>query len=538
MNEWNDSLTADCLWSNVNFGEAVTEVMTPLTWSVIQFTLDDWVFLPDRPTVGVIGGRPYLNISVFATLFYGMGRKRQDLLDFMESTIYMQLPDKMPIPALPVSRGMLLRGMLGALWVQARQGLGVRQARSYVKGNRSWFRGVRDAIQTQWSEAALVSLWRYEMRAHIKRGVWCVLGSASYSADYTMKLRRELANLVGPEDANLLIANLGDENAPLESLGPMANLVKLARGEISRAAYLDQYGHRGPQEFELSVPRPAEDPTWLKGELARLRQSPVDLDMLMAKQRQAFQAAWERLEAAAPRAAGRLRRKMRESARRARLREEARSAYTRDRWSIRLLALRAGELTGLGDRVFFLTLDELAALLEGDRSAVEKIESRREAYERYKALPSYPAVIRGPFDPFAWAADVNRRTDVYDAGRTVAARPETDLVLGSPGSAGVVVGLVRVVDRPDDGHLLRPGEVMVAIQTDIAWTLLFPRAAAVVTDVGAPLSHAAIVARELGIPAVVGCGDATAALRTGDRVRVDGARGRVEVLQRAIRTGG
>jgi pyruvate,water dikinase len=70
----------------------------------------------------------------------------------------------------------------------------------------------------------------------------------------------------------------------------------------------------------------------------------------------------------------------------------------------------------------------------------------------------------------------------------------------------------------------------VAVTTNVGWTPLFPRAAAVVTDVGAPLSHAAIVARELGIPAVVGCGSATTRLRTGDRVRVDGGQGTVEIL--------
>jgi len=64
-----------------------------------------------------------------------------------------------------------------------------------------------------------------------------------------------------------------------------------------------------------------------------------------------------------------------------------------------------------------------------------------------------------------------------------------------------------------------------------AWTPLFAMAAAVVTDVGAPLSHAAIVARELGIPAVVGCGDATMRLHTGDRVLVDGGQGVVEILE-------
>jgi pyruvate,water dikinase len=70
----------------------------------------------------------------------------------------------------------------------------------------------------------------------------------------------------------------------------------------------------------------------------------------------------------------------------------------------------------------------------------------------------------------------------------------------------------------------------VAVTTNVGWTPIFPRAAAVVTDVGAPLSHAAIVARELGIPAVVGCGSATTRLRTGDRVRVDGGQGTVEIL--------
>jgi phosphoenolpyruvate synthase/pyruvate phosphate dikinase len=71
----------------------------------------------------------------------------------------------------------------------------------------------------------------------------------------------------------------------------------------------------------------------------------------------------------------------------------------------------------------------------------------------------------------------------------------------------------------------------VTSQTNIGWTLFFPRAAAIVTDVGAPLSHAAIVARELGIPAVVNCGNATMRLRTGDRVLVDGGRGEVEIVE-------
>lgn len=95
---------------------------------------------------------------------------------------------------------------------------------------------------------------------------------------------------------------------------------------------------------------------------------------------------------------------------------------------------------------------------------------------------------------------------------------------------GVVEGIVRRLDTPEEGHHLQPGEILVTTTTNVGWTPLFPRAAAIVTDVGAPLSHAAIVARELGLPAVVGCGDATLRLKTGDRVRVNGGQGTVEMI--------
>ena len=174
-------------------------------------------------------------------------------------------------------------------------------------------------------------------------------------------------------------------------------------------------------------------------------------------------------------------------------------------------------------------------LLAGDKTPIPAISARKETYLRYKSLPPYPSVIRGQFDPFQWAADGERRSDIFDgrapAGATAPGRGLPNVITGSPGSAGRVEGLVRCLTSPEEGHLFRQGEVLVAVQTDIAWTLIFPRAAAVVTDVGAPLSHAAIVARELGIPAVVGCGDATARLRTGDRVRVDGGAGTVTLIR-------
>ena len=77
---------------------------------------------------------------------------------------------------------------------------------------------------------------------------------------------------------------------------------------------------------------------------------------------------------------------------------------------------------------------------------------------------------------------------------------------------------------------IMPGEILVTRATNVGWTVAFHKVSAIVTDIGAPLSHAAIVAREFGIPAVVGCRNATTVLKTGDVVTVDGAKGTVSVV--------
>jgi phosphohistidine swiveling domain-containing protein len=215
----------------------------------------------------------------------------------------------------------------------------------------------------------------------------------------------------------------------------------------------------------------------------------------------------------------------------ARAREAARSEVARSFWLLRAWVLRAGELTGHGGDLFFLSLPEILGVLRGGQSPLSAVPGRRSAYELYRGLPAYPTLIRGRFDPVRWAADPDRHTGYYD--EHAAAAPASDRVTGLAGAPGVVEGIARVIGQAEDAGQLGDGEILVTTVTNIGWTPIFPRAAAVVTDVGAPLSHAAIVARELGIPAVVGCGNATVRLRTGDRIRVDGGNGTVQVLRRA-----
>ena len=184
-------------------------------------------------------------------------------------------------------------------------------------------------------------------------------------------------------------------------------------------------------------------------------------------------------------------------------------------------ALAAAGVIADADDVFFLTRDEtLTAIAGDDRDRTIDVASRRAARDEHARLVPPPFI--GRVNPILGK--------VWDAfpGLIGAVRSETALVSGVPASPGRVTGLVRVIRGPHQFDELQPGEILVAPLTAPAWTPLFTRAAAVVTDVGSAAAHASIIAREYGIPAVVGCGDATARLRTGMRVTVDGGTGNVE----------
>ena len=172
-------------------------------------------------------------------------------------------------------------------------------------------------------------------------------------------------------------------------------------------------------------------------------------------------------------------------------REFTRSEVIRAFWTLRAFVLRAGELTGHGDDVFYLYLEELLDLLRGDATGLERVPVRRATHQQYAALPPYPALIVGRFDPLRWGADPDRRADLYDArGATV---PVSDTVTGFPGASGVVEGVARVISAPEQGDRLQPGEILVTTLTNVGWTPMFPRAAAIVTDMGAPLSHTVVI---------------------------------------------
>jgi pyruvate,water dikinase len=531
--QWNDSLAGDYLWSNGNLGEALPDVMTPATWSFVELLMTRMIFPPSLPGYrgyGRIGGRFYANVSISISLeaLVGISPRRFAALF---GPVLGKLPPVKEIPRPRLPRWKAIRLMVPATVAMIRR-VNASQKRlpEFLAAAPSRCDQLRADIEQTTDAASLPRLWQDRVRPLVEEA--CDMLSA-VAAHGTALLTNpgKLAKLVGEADSALLLSGHQTEGLPLASLGPATGLARLARGEIDRDTFARQYGHRGSHEVELSIPRPAEAPAWIDDQLAALRDTARDADTLLADRDAARAAAWERLARQDPKKAAAARKLIARWTPVARDREAARSEVARSAWVARAWVRRAGQPTGHGDDLFFLELPETVGLLRGDPAPLAKVPARRASYETYRALPPYPALIRGRFDPVRWAADPNRRSDHYDE-RAQTTKPD-DTITGFPGAAGVVEGIARVLRTPEDAAQFGDGEILVTTVTNIGWTPIFPRAAAVVTDVGAPLSHAAIVARELGIPAVVGCGNATMLLHSGDRVRVDGSNGTVEVLHQA-----
>jgi pyruvate,water dikinase len=310
------------------------------------------------------------------------------------------------------------------------------------------------------------------------------------------------------------------------------------------AAFLERYGMRGVGEIDLGRPRWRENPTpvlqALQGylQIEDARRAP---DAVFARGAGAAEAAIQQLVEALRRARGGWikARLARWAAHRMRalagLRESPKFWAVCVMGLVRDMLLDSGRyLAGAGildqpDDLFYLTLAELNALsLDGQLPAgpasggapepgwAGLVRQRRQAYAREERRSQVPRLLLS--NGQAFYGGVSAPTTGADG-----------VLVGSPVSPGVVEGRVRVVLDPHHAPLA-PGEILVCPGTDPAWTPLFLVASGLVMEVGGLMTHGSVVAREYGIPAVVGVTRAIDRLSTGQRVRVDGTSGQVTIL--------
>jgi pyruvate,water dikinase len=293
--------------------------------------------------------------------------------------------------------------------------------------------------------------------------------------------------------------------------------------------FMASYGMRGPSEIDITRPRWADDPTSLvQMVLGNLGQAEPGLHRRRHAELAAEgEAAAARLAEAVrhgpagPLKAAVVRRQTRVARKLMAVREHPKFLLVRIMALVRAALLEAGQMLAEAGRmdqaedIWYLDLVEaLHVMAHPDEELRTCITRRKEDLIRYRKLTPPRVMTSDGVIP-----NVSHRRDDLPAG----ALP------GNPVSAGVVEGVAKVVLDPGREQLL-PGEILVAPFTDPGWTPLFVNAVGLVLEVGGLMTHGSVVAREYGIPAVVGVLDATSLIQTGQRLRVSGDEGFVEIL--------
>ena len=517
-------------WTTSNFGEAIPGVSTPLNWSLwgpalegamrgsvfaiggmtraerdLPLSLDDWY-------ARSFFGRPAMNIQFLATVGDRMpGTTGQAVVRDLMGHVPPDMTFKHTSRRYPVIAWRLL-------WIFL----------AIPKTTRR-----HAAKTTDWWQLKVTQVPAMDRVDVIK-----TLGDAVEGFEFTVMLQAKLLlGSISPlYDALVALTKktgVGD-TASLSGFGGaemavVGDIWRASRGELQIDDLLRNHGFHGPAEGELSSTVWREDASPLKKLIAdyAARDESADPRKHGERQRQAATTVERKLLDAIPF----LQRPfvwllLILAAQRIPMRGIPKRAFLQLFDVIRICARRLSDILvaegklDATDDVFYLTTKELLGEWPVDaKTLVIKRRARRESYLKVNV----PADWQGQPEP----VPASIQTNTTDQARV--ARIE-----GIGVSPGVVEGRARVLLNPDF-EPVEAGEILVTPTTDPSWSSVMFISAGLVVDIGGALSHAAVVARELGLPCVVNTRTGSQALRTGDLLRMDGATGRVEVLAHAVR---
>lgn len=519
--EINQSLDMDALWTSNNVGEAVPDVMSPFTWSLLHEMDLECQKVPGYFMFGNICGRTYSNISIMISSLKVLGynvAKAKELI----SDVFGNIPENVEIPIYPFRTSELIKEMfLRAKKSIKRMRDSKNQKDYYLENTPVWYVKTLESIEVANTTEDLLKLWTSNVRPYLS-ALWYIWFGGAGSATLAT-FRRKLAKMAGEELANLLCSNFSSEQT-LVSMKPLLAIEQVINGSLTPEKYLELYGHRSPHEFEVYYEYPADDTTFIENQIKEYKSADLRPAELQKRQQSEFIKGKKIFAQKFPAKQKWLEKKLEQISKDANTRESLRNEFVKVFRVMRHLLLKIGSVTGIGNDIFMMYCYEVPKFLQGDTEMQDKLSKRRENFEEYQKMPVFPQFIRGRFNPKEWINSKDKRQDYYDPNAE-APTLDKNSIKGFAGVPGIVKGRVRILHNFEEAKDFQKGEILVTTMTNIGWTPLFPKAAAIITDLGAPLSHAAIVARELGIPAVVGCGSATTGLKTGDFVTVNGSIG-------------
>jgi phosphohistidine swiveling domain-containing protein len=389
----------------------------------------------------------------------------------------------------------------------------------------------------------LTTLWLGGDAASLQNDLLCGEGNLE-SAEPTRELIRMAAEAAADPGLKLLIETARPEDA-LEALtqaasgsdAPSPHRAFLARVD----SYIRKYGFRCMNEMKLEQKDLHQDPSFLFVCLKNyLRSGQLDLEAYERREKEVRASAEARARALLPWSRPFKRVvyfwSLKHARRAVRNRENTRFCRTRIYGLVRRMFFAIGRDfadRGIIDRaedLFYLTLQELTGSLEGvltTQNLRPLIELRRTEYSGYEKIEPLPRFMtRGPV---YWLNDHTGEARGQGPGEAGLAPLGPDELRGTGCCPGVVEGTVKVVLSPDDDMELN-GEILVTLRTDPGWIPLYPAVSGLLVERGGLLSHSAIVAREMGLPTVVGVRGLTERLKSGMRVRFNGQTGEIRIL--------
>ncbi|MFA5845161.1 MAG: PEP/pyruvate-binding domain-containing protein [Coriobacteriia bacterium] len=559
---------APTIWSNVNTGEILPGVATPMTWTIIHGHAAELfggvmgalgLRVDTSKLIGLVGGRVYFNLSLLRESFRHLPNLDPDIaLGGMHD--FVDLPPLPDLPARSWRRWLSLARAFVSMPAYILRHK-PKKAPRFAAVMREVAETNMRAADAEPDAAGAYRLVR-DLDAHFgdfnDALAFMVVAMFGYGALGTLT-DRWFADKTGAIATRLVAGQGGLASA--ESGHAMWRLSTLARshpsvrgpvllgigwadvrdrleeaalaGDAEAGGFLDswdtfmaEYGHHRRGELEFANATWAERPDYILGIVRSYLVDDASADPIAAYALRAVDA-----DTAADECRARLRGPLRRAAfdrvlgwgrASARIRENVKSEAVRWLVAIRyaLLALgrrmaEAGALVDPED-IFFLEYGELEGLVRDPaaRDWRALVASRRAEHERLEKL-SPPPVVVGTWDEGASAWSVPR---------------DAKTLKGISVSSGVVRGRARVFLAADTEEAVLPGEILVAPFTDPGWTPYFVPAAGIVMDMGGLLSHGSIIAREYGIPAVVNVGPATRIITTGQMIEVDGDKGEVRIL--------
>jgi len=551
------------LWSNLNVGEVLPGVATPLTWSALAGFAEQGF----REALAALGckvpkgarllgsfrGRIYLNLSELEGIAAQVpGLRSSHLLLASSAGRDLARTAHDALSSHDSKQSNVLLRLPGVASRLASAHLGFEQRYARFESAFAFERARIDRLDLRILPGAALDETLSDVERLLAQTGALLAQAYGGLVAALLPLRSALA-LLAPGDAPGVQGALLSAIEDVESAGPGREVLSVARtfgsdpaahekllaGVSSMAELpagpafaalerlLDRYGHRAVREVELAEPRWRESPRFLVDavRMQLLHETRGDDSLALLERRvdvlrDQADAALRKLPAPTRPA---LRAVLSVVRRYVRRREELRSQLAHVLGMFRRVALDASRRMlvrepELGiDPAFMLTASELHSFLRGELRSVRALTVlRKRQYARDLSLPDPPDTFIGYPPPPALAAPPMARAERLS---------------GLAASAGLVEGRVRVLRSPDTS--VEPGEILVVTAADVGWTPLFVTAGGLVSELGGPLSHACIVAREYGLPAVVSVRSATSALKTGDRVRLDGSAGTVELLGRA-----